>query len=109
MKKPVWIRVVGWVALGLFAVGLAGCVNAMVTSSRSLLFAQVAVAVFLWVPAFGLWALATVIHKLMVNNARVKAEAMGQIVTHDQWVAVQPPAVEKKDAPPKFRSGPLGL
>jgi hypothetical protein len=75
MKKPLWISFHGWASLTLFLFALTSAVLAKGQPFPPIPAAVAAAALLLAVPAFGIWLIASLVHRFRVSGARVKAEA----------------------------------
>ncbi len=116
MRKPTWIRVVGW--LGLAALVASGATCLAGGMNKNVQAVQIGVLpLFVAMPLLGLWVVASIVHGLIAHNARAKAEAMSGIAPRASLYMAPPPGTSQLEKPAqdfkpasrRVRTGPLDL
>lgn len=81
MRKPTWITLVGWFAVACLLFAITASLMARGRMSAPIPAAVAALAMLVAVPSLGLWLLASLVHRVTVHGARVRAQAMVEAQT----------------------------
>ncbi len=109
MEKPVWVKVFGWMGLGAFVSSFLLMMGVTLTNGEPTDAATALAVGFFSLPCFFLWTVGTLLHRSRVHRARIQAAAFSELVARGPSPTVQSPTEDRRAAPQKFRSGPLGL
>lgn len=76
MRKPTWISFCGWATFALILFAISAALLGHGEKSPPIPAVLSVLALMLAAPCFGLWLLASIVHKFQVSGARIQARAM---------------------------------